>query len=109
MNLSKEDKEKWILENCVDRDGDIDLRELKFPDHVVLLSRLEAKLIYNNSQKAEEITNGCQEAEYIYNGYQEAEEINNNNQILANTKELELEELLAIAREKLGTEVTLKR
>ena len=56
---SKEEKQEWILENCVDRLGIIRLNNLEFP-RVVDLSGLKADLIFNSSQKAGAIYNDNQ-------------------------------------------------
>ena len=160
MNVSKKEKQEWILANCVDEDGDISLNDLEFPSHDVYFSRVNARTINNNSQKsdyiynhdqeatgiynytqkakeiynlrqqaaykidnshqkserihnnrqkAEGITNNFQEADKIFNHRQKAKEIDNDYQVLIESKELTMEELLEIAQEKLGVEVKLKQ
>ena len=82
---------KWILENCTNANGIIDLSNLDFGDKIVILSNLKAKeiynnsqvanIIYNNKQKSDEINNWLQKAKKINNRYQKAKEIiDNSNQ-----------------------------
>lgn len=80
MNVSKEEKEKWILENCVNEFGYVMLSRLEFPNHSVYLSGMKAKKICNYEQKAERIYNHEQQADTIFNDRQEAGEIYSYNQ-----------------------------
>lgn len=82
MNVSNQEKQEWILANCVDEYGEIILSDLKFPNHEVHLSRIRAEAIYNYTQKAEIIHNGYQKAKIIHNNDQEAKKIFNNNQVI---------------------------
>ena len=62
----------WILENCIDKNGTIDLGNIDFGDRRINLSEIRAIKIFNNYQKAKEIYNTHQKAQEIYNNYQEA-------------------------------------
>ena len=64
---------KWILENCIDKNGTIDLSNLDFGDRRINLSEIRAKVISNNYQEAKEIYNTHQKAQEIYNNFQKAE------------------------------------
>ena len=91
MNLSNQEKQEWILANCVNEYRGIILSDLKFPNHEVYLSSIEAEEIHNNKQQAKRIRqrlsnkqkkylNDHQIAEEIYSNHQKAERIYNNSQ-----------------------------
>ena len=81
----KKEVENWILNNCLDEDGDVDLSFLDFSDYVVYISNLEAKKIHNNNQKAHAIFNSVQNANEIDNSYQRANLIDSSGQRLNKT------------------------
>ena len=63
----------WILKNCINDDGYVDLSNIDFEDIGIDLSKIKAKFICNNFQEAKnEIYNAFQEGYEIYNGYQKA-------------------------------------
>ena len=49
---TKKEIEKWILENCIDKNGIIDLSNLGFGDRRINLSEIRAKVISNNFQES---------------------------------------------------------
>ncbi len=55
-NLTKEEKVEWILENCIDKDGDIDLSDLDFSDvdkDVYISDMLVKQDLYQNNQEVQ--------------------------------------------------------
>ena len=54
MKTYKEIQE-WILENCVDEYGHVNLMELNFEGWDVYLSRMKAKRIYQSYHEAEQV------------------------------------------------------
>ena len=81
--VSKKEKEKWIIENCIDEHGRIDLNGLNFGERIVCLKGIKTKsIIYNGSQAAYEIDNSEQSALIINNVDQMAwYKIRNNGQM----------------------------
>lgn len=56
MNLSKKEKKQWILENCINSDGDIDLSELDFSDfdgNVIISNMKVKKDLFQHNQQVE--------------------------------------------------------
>ena len=66
--VSRQEKQKWIIENCTNKKGEIDLSKLNFGKRKVLLNGIKTKGNINNDK---------QKAHYITNYYQEAYEIDN--------------------------------
>ena len=81
MKTKKEIK-NWILKNCIDKNGDVDLSYLDFENINIILSHIKAKSIYNENQEAKnEIYNKKQKAQQINNWSQETKnEIDNSYQ-----------------------------
>ena len=78
MTKTKTQIKNWILKNCINDDGYVDLSNLDFEDIGIDLSEIRAKVISNNFQEAYEIYNTHQKAKNeIYNGYQKSKLINN--------------------------------
>ena len=91
MKMNKEKIKDFILKNCVDSFGFIDLSDLDFSGYVVDLSNIKAEsisnvgqkaknCISNNHQEASTIKNFKQRADFIYNAEQESSEITNSRQ-----------------------------
>ena len=78
--MTKKQIQTWILNNCKDLAGRIDLSGLKFPGYYIFLTDIEANEIDNGKQKANYIHNDNQIAKKIYNDYQKAKYIRNNYQ-----------------------------
>lgn len=79
--LSKEEIKKWLLENCVDEDGDLDLTDLDFSDfggNVYISGMKVAKSLYQNCQEVGcVLLQDCQKAGMrIEQGNQESMRIN---------------------------------
>ncbi len=66
-NLTQEEKKKWILENCIDSWGNIDLRRLDFSDFRgdVYISSMKVKgsLIQSNQQVRHNLYQDLQQVE----------------------------------------------
>ena len=57
---------QWLIKNCTNKKGEIDLSSLNFGKRNVLLNGIKTKgNIDNKAQKAKEIHNGYQEAELM--------------------------------------------
>ena len=81
MAKTKTQIKKWILENCINDDGIIDLTNIDFENKVIDLSEIRAIKIFNQHQKAKFICNSDQEAkDEIYNGSQKGYRILNTHQ-----------------------------
>ena len=65
---------EWIIKNCTNKKGEIDLSKLNFGKRNVLLNGIKTKgNINNDKQKAHNIDNSYQEAYDIDNFGQKAE------------------------------------
>ena len=74
---TKKEIQTWILKNCSDTSGDIDLSGLDFKGLIINFSHIKASYIYNTCQEACQIDNSCQKAKEINNSYHEAQQIDN--------------------------------
>ena len=71
--ISKEKITQWLIKNCTNKKGEIDLSKLNFDDRNVLLSGITTKgNIYNDDQEANYIYNSLQKANGIDNDWQES-------------------------------------
>ena len=71
--VSRQEKQKWIIENCTNSFGEIDLSKLDFGDRNIFLDQIKTKgNIYNTKQEAKYIYNEGQKAIIINNLRQEA-------------------------------------
>ena len=93
---TKEQIRNWILENCVDEFGVVDLSELDFTGYRV----------YINAMKVDYIWQGEHEAKYIYQKRHKTKEVREGEHIIIKAKEtitLELtDEQLEKVRKVLG-------
>ena len=72
---SRKEISEWILENCVDSVGVVDLSGMNFVDRNVIISEMKANVIYQNRHEANEIWQSQQKAKKIYQNYHRAEEV----------------------------------
>ena len=76
MNLTKEEKVKWIIENCYnEKENLIDLTGLNFGDYKIYLSGMTASTIDMNSCKAKTIGQYGHEANLIVQDFHVADKI----------------------------------
>ena len=66
MNVTTEEKVKWILENCVTEGGLVDLEGLDFNGRRVCIKNMQAKAILQGRCKAYVIWQEEHEADQIY-------------------------------------------
>ena len=72
---TKEEIREWILGNCINHFGYIDLRDMDFGGHRVILRGMKAEAIYQYEHKAKYIYQSGHEAQEIYQSYHEAQVI----------------------------------
>lgn len=77
---SKQEIKEWLLTNCINEYGILDLSGLEFELYVDFSHIKTTKKIYNNNQKAKTINNSNHNANQIYNSRQNAKYIINENQ-----------------------------
>ena len=78
--VSKKEKEKWLIENCLDSNNHINLSGLNLNDYTFNISGTKADRFFNNDIEAlKVIDNGSQQCPNgkIINADQEAQEIDN--------------------------------
>ena len=75
MNITTEEKQKWILENCVTDSGVIDLKYLDFAERTVELTCMKAYVINQNCHKAKIIYQGSHVVDVIFQGFHKANSI----------------------------------
>ena len=62
---SKEEKEKWLIQNCIDEQGIIDISGLDLKGYTVNFSEIKADTIYQSHQNADTIFQSRQNANTI--------------------------------------------
>ena len=62
---TKKEIQNWILENCVDKHGDIDHMDLDFGNYRVFTNRMKATEIWQSGHEADFIEQACHEAKRI--------------------------------------------
>ena len=62
---SRKEVRDWIIENCVDKQGDIDLMHLDFENYRVFTNRMKANEIWQSGHRANFIEQACHEAKRI--------------------------------------------
>jgi len=102
---TRQEIQKWILENCVDSDGDVMLNELDFGDKAVYLNRMKSDIIYQWGHKAKEIFQSKHEAKEIFQHEHQCNNVKEGEHI----KKLTLEEEVKMLREENERLKTTKR
>lgn len=75
---TKEEIKQWLLENCLDKDGDLDLSNLDFSDfngNVLLFNmKVQKDLLQNNQQVGRDLRQDSQQVgRDLYQSYQEVQ------------------------------------
>ena len=78
--LTKEEKEKWLIENCLNKFNEIDLKGLDLRGYNLNTMDIKANEIYQSCQIAEKICQHSQQAHKILQGNQFAETIEQDTQ-----------------------------